>query len=58
MLVKAKPGTLCPKEKKPRDYIGATAEEVPETSYYLRLINDGSLLPVSVDENNGGDHVK
>ena len=52
MLVKARPGTVCPKEKKPREYIGDAFVEVPNTNYYLRLVNDGSLI---VDEDNGGE---
>ena len=42
MRVKAAPGTKCPKEGKPRDYI-TEAEDVPESAYYKRLVNDGSL---------------
>ncbi len=46
MKVMAKPGTRCPMEGKPRDYIGDAPVEVPESSYYLRLIADGSLIRV------------
>lgn len=45
MKVIAKPGASCPKEGKPREYItDKEPQEVPETTYYLRLIEDGSLL--------------
>jgi len=44
MKVIAKGGTKVPKEGKPREYIqGAEPVEVPETSYYRRLVADGSL---------------
>ena len=47
MKVTAAPGTQCPMEEKPRSYITDTeAMDVPETAYYLRLIADGSLIPV------------
>lgn len=47
MKVIAKHGAKCPMEGKPRDYIGDdTPAEVPESSYYLRLIDDGSLIRV------------
>lgn len=47
MNVIAKKGTRCPKERKPRDYITDwEAVNVPETSYYLRLVADGSLRVV------------
>jgi len=46
MKVVAKQGAKCPMEGKPRDYIGDTPAEVPESSYYLRLIADGSLVRV------------
>ncbi len=47
MKVIAHKGTKCPKEGKPREYItdeGPT--EVPDTAYYMRLVEDGSLLLV------------
>jgi hypothetical protein len=48
MLVIAKPGRRCPKEDNPREYItDAKAEPVPETTYYKRLVDDGSLLIAS-----------
>jgi len=45
MKVIAAQGLKCPMERNPRQYItdGETVE-VPETSYYKRLIADGSLL--------------
>jgi len=46
MKVLAKPGAKCPKENNPRDYItDSVPVEVPNSSYYLRLIADGSLVP-------------
>ncbi len=43
----AKQGTQCPKEGNHREYItDAVAEDVPVSIYYLRLINDGSILRV------------
>jgi hypothetical protein len=44
MLVIALMGTRCPMEENPRKYItDSEAVEVPETTYYRRLIIDGSL---------------
>ena len=45
MKVIAAQGLKCPMERNPRQYItdGETVE-VPETSYYKRLVADGSLL--------------
>lgn len=49
MLVKSAPGLLTPKEGKPREYVtdAEPGEEVPETTYYTRLVNDGSLVVVN-----------
>lgn len=45
MKVKAKEGTKCPKEGKPRQYIeGAEFVTVADTAYYKRLVRDGSLV--------------
>ena len=46
MEVTAKQGTRCPKEGKPREYIGESPETVPDTTYYRRLIAEGSLVEV------------
>jgi hypothetical protein len=47
MLVKAAPGLKCPKEENPRDYItDVDPADVPESAYYRRLVDDGSLLQV------------
>ena len=47
MQVKSAPGTQCPKEQDGRQYItDAEPQEVPESAYYLRLIDDGSLIPI------------
>jgi hypothetical protein len=49
MLVQSVPGSRCPKEGKPREYItDQTPEEVPDSAYYIRLVADGSLIPVAV----------
>lgn len=45
MKVIAKKGARSPKEDNPREYIGDDVpQEVPETAYYMRLIDDGSLV--------------
>jgi len=45
LKVTAAPGTRCPMEGRPREYITDTAAvEVPDTAYYRRLIADGSLV--------------
>ncbi len=47
MLVRSAPGTRCPMENKPRKYISdSTPVEVPNSTFYKRLIRDGSLVPV------------
>jgi len=47
MNVLAAPGTKCPKEGKPREYIDdKTPQEVPDSAYYTRLKADGSLVVV------------
>lgn len=51
MLVQAKPGTRCPKEGKPREYISdVKAEDMPDTAYYRRLVAEGSLLVVKAEK--------
>lgn len=48
MKVKAAPGIQVPKEDKPREFItDAEAVEVPASTYYLRLLADGDLLPAA-----------
>ncbi len=45
MRVTATPGTRCPKEGKPREYITDSAPaDVANSAYYRRLIADGSLI--------------
>lgn len=46
MLVKTPPGLKCPKEGTPREYITDDPKgvEVPNTVYYHRLLDEGSLL--------------
>ena len=47
MNVIATRGTKCPMEGKPREYITDTlVVNVPDTTYYQRLIMDGSLIKV------------
>lgn len=49
MKVQAAPGQKCPMEGKPRSFItDAAGVDVPDTSYYRRLLKDGSL--VTADE--------
>ena len=45
MKVKARPGGKVPFEDKPREYItDEKAVDVPATSYYRRLVSEGSLV--------------
>jgi len=45
MKVKAIEGSRCPMEGNPRKYItDSEAVEVPATSYYQRLVTEGSLV--------------
>ena len=48
MQVKTPPGLKCPKEGKHREYITDDEQgvEVPDTVFYRRLLDEGSLLPV------------
>ncbi len=48
MKVKAAPGLTCPKENNHRDYIDdQTPFDAPDTTYYRRLVADGSLVLVA-----------
>ncbi|GFO67882.1 hypothetical protein GMLC_14610 [Geomonas limicola] len=56
MIVKSAPGTQCPREDNPKTYITETeAVEVPDTAYYHRLVDDGSLVPAKLSKKTGGD---
>lgn len=45
LKVTAAPGTRCPMEGRPREYItDSAAAGVPDTTYYRRLLADGSLV--------------
>lgn len=45
MLVKSAPGTRCPMERRPRKYISDTTPmDVPNTTFYRRLVKEGSLV--------------
>ena len=71
MQVKAAPGLKCPMEGKPREYItDSETVTVPDSIYYIRLVDDGSLVaqvdnvaakttkasaPAPVDASKGGD---
>jgi hypothetical protein len=61
MIVTSAPGTRCPKEGRPREYIGdEKVESVPNTTYYKRLVAEGSLVlakeaPDEVKSKRGGD---
>jgi hypothetical protein len=49
--VKAKEGTRCPMENNPRKFIpDSAAIEVPDSSYFRRLVRDGSLVVVEEKE--------
>ncbi len=52
MLVKAQPGEKCPCEDNPRTYITDDPQgvTVPDSTYYRRLVDDGSLIPVTVSQ--------
>ena len=57
MKVKAKPGTRCPMEEDHRKYItDSEAVDVPGSTYYKRLVRDGSL--VLADPDKGKKEVK
>lgn len=57
LLVKAQPGEKCPREENPRTYISDDPKgvEVEDSSYYRRLLDDGSLLSVESKKSKGGD---
>lgn len=61
MRVHAAPGLLCPTENNPREYItDAEPVDVPDTAYYRRLVDDGSLVEIPPlvkggDKAKGGD---
>jgi len=57
MLVKAKQGTKCPKEGKPREYIDENGADVPASAYYNRLVRDGSLVSAEARK-SGSSEVK
>jgi hypothetical protein len=48
MKVKAAAGQQCPMEGNPREYITDDAKgvDVPDTAYYRRLVDDGSLVEI------------
>jgi hypothetical protein len=58
MRVKAAPGLQCPKEQNPREYIGDddAGVEVEASAYYRRLIDDGSLVEVTITKKAKGDN--
>ncbi|MDA8413025.1 MAG: hypothetical protein M0023_04465 [Desulfobacteraceae bacterium] len=53
MIVQAAPGLKCPIEGKPREYIN-DSEPVPvaDTTYYRRLVDDGSLVLVTAGKSS------
>ena len=57
MLVKAAPGLQVPMERNPREYITDTEPiDVPDTTYYRRLLDDGSLVEGKLGKKkSGGD---
>lgn len=51
MRVQAAPGLQCPAENNPREYItDAVPVDVPDTAYYRRLVDDGSLREVKSEQ--------
>ena len=55
MKVKAPQGLQCPMEGKPREYItDKKAVVVPDTAYYRRMVDDGSLELADVDKKEKG----
>lgn len=46
MYVKAAPGSRCPMDGKPREFITDSPVEVADSAYYRRLLADGSLVAV------------
>lgn len=46
MKVLSAPGTQCPREEDPTSYVPDSGDpvDVPDTMYYRRLVNDGSLI--------------
>ena len=57
MYVKSAPGSRCPMEQNPREYISDTeASDIPDTTYYRRLVDDGSLIETAKPKTpKGGD---
>jgi len=57
MLVQSAPGTRTPMETNPRAYITDTEPiDVPDTTYYRRLLDDGSLVEARLGKKkSGGD---
>lgn len=56
MKVISRKGTQCPKENNPREYItDSKPVDVPETVYYQRLINDGSLSLIADGSEGEGE---
>ncbi len=59
MKVIAAPGTRCPMEGKPREYVtDSEPVDVPESSYYNRLLKDGSIYRADVVLTPPGKPVK
>jgi len=56
ILVKTKPGEICPFEDNPRRHITDSEKGTPVTdsTYYRRLIDDGSLELVPEPEKKTG----
>lgn len=57
MKLKAADGLQCPMEDDPKKYISDDPKGtvVPDTSYYQRLVDDGSLEQVLAKTTKGGD---
>lgn len=58
MYVKAAPGSRCPMDGKPREFITDSPVEVADSAYYRRLLADGSLKVVTEDVQGSKFNVK
>ncbi|HDL8234137.1 TPA: DUF2635 domain-containing protein [Yersinia enterocolitica] len=50
MKVKARDGVRVPREENARRYIEQEPVDVPQSTYYLRRLNDGDLVEVSATD--------
>ena len=56
MKVKSRPGTKCPMGNAPKKYItDSVAVTVDDSAYYVRLVQDGSLVEEPEKKPKGGE---